>query len=747
MKYDDLAKTKDLFDIDDVPNPINNIEMEGASKDYVTEENVAVDTLEEEKINNNDDKNNEDKKKKKEKKPLSKKAKIIIIVSLVLILLLLIGALVFIFLKKDKKPVEKPNEPEKPVVIVEKENYIYQDGVLTFLNKVDQELGTYTCTNKDDSLCYVAYYNLEDDFDVEKNVYQNGDKIERRSTIYLDKYVFINDNKDKDDNIIKLYNIVEEKVEGTYTLIKGFNDSNYVILKDTNSKYGVLLFDKDSYKELLEFSYDYVGELNKDAKFVVKTNNKNYIFNKNGKSESKGLPYEIKSYNNNYIVVNDDGYYVYDYKSNLVYDEKYDYISLLDNYAVLIDNELLYIKDYQNNKYNEEGIDLNSKNYVVTNVYNKDKVLEETKKAFGINIEGDNIIVSYKNKNSDKTKSLNILEGSISTKLKYVNYFDGKLYFYQDEDKSDLLGSYTCTTKNTITKDSTTLNNCYIAHESFFSVNETEKDKRDSLGLIPIFNNNYVFINDSLDNNNVTINLYDLKNNKTLSKYSAVDDGIYGGIEEASFVETNGDLIIAKNKNNKYGLIKIGTTVSGVIPFDYSYLEKVKEYYMATGSTNNYMLIDNTGESVTEKLGNKIVDYHKDYLKLVDSAGKYHVSDFTGNNVDNTAYLDLTLYDDFYVVIDINKKLNIANYDDFSLELENGIDIGDNYKNNYEVSKTTDGYTVKIKDTNETIEVKTSVEEPVVPEETPSVPDTDKDTENTPDNSQVSEEDNNKEEN
>ena len=38
MKYDDLEKTRDLFDIDEVPSPIENIEMEGASKDNLTDE-------------------------------------------------------------------------------------------------------------------------------------------------------------------------------------------------------------------------------------------------------------------------------------------------------------------------------------------------------------------------------------------------------------------------------------------------------------------------------------------------------------------------------------------------------------------------------------------------------------------------------------------------------------------------------------------------------------------------------------
>lgn len=40
MKYDDLEKTRDLFDIavDDIPTPIDNIDEEGISKDNLTDE-------------------------------------------------------------------------------------------------------------------------------------------------------------------------------------------------------------------------------------------------------------------------------------------------------------------------------------------------------------------------------------------------------------------------------------------------------------------------------------------------------------------------------------------------------------------------------------------------------------------------------------------------------------------------------------------------------------------------------------
>ena len=82
MKYDDLEKTQDLFDIpeDDVPNVIDDIDREGISKENLTddltfglsgddavepqrEDEAEIESLEEEKT----EKNKSKKKQKKEK--------------------------------------------------------------------------------------------------------------------------------------------------------------------------------------------------------------------------------------------------------------------------------------------------------------------------------------------------------------------------------------------------------------------------------------------------------------------------------------------------------------------------------------------------------------------------------------------------------------------------------------------------------------------------------------------------------
>ena len=69
MKYDDLDKTKDLFDIvDEVPSPIENIEMEGVNKENLAKTETVVQTAKEEK------KPTSGKSKKKDKKSIDRKS-------------------------------------------------------------------------------------------------------------------------------------------------------------------------------------------------------------------------------------------------------------------------------------------------------------------------------------------------------------------------------------------------------------------------------------------------------------------------------------------------------------------------------------------------------------------------------------------------------------------------------------------------------------------------------------------------
>ena len=716
MKYDDLEKTRDLFDIPDgeVPSPIDNIDQEGVSKEEMVDDltfglsgDDAVEPQREEPSEENSQEPKEDKK-KKEKKPkkslkekwssLSKKKKIIIIISGIIILLLIVGLIIFFVLSKDKK--EETPKPEEPEVIVEKDNYIYRDGTLVFLNQDDEEIGSYECTNKSEDLCYVSTYSNEDNFDGEKNVYEDETLIERTSAIYQDNYVFVFDNEKAEDENIILYNIESGESEGTYHLVKGFRDSSFVIVQDTDDKYGAFDFSGDEIEKVFDFSYDYLGQMSSDANVVAKMSDRYYIYDVNGKNLSNAIRYEVKSYNDQYIVVDNHGYYVYSYNGDLIYDDPYDYIELLDEYAILIDRGVLYVRDYAGNKYNEVGVELDSSYYNPLNVYNEDKVFVETKRAYEVAINEGVMDITFTREDKERTESIDLQDGKMSANYQYISYFDSILYFYQDEEKTDLLGTYECSNAN-----STDLTNCTIATDSFYSDNEVEENKSESVGWIPIYNDRYVFILDTIDLNNPTIILYDLKDKKSLAKYKSVDSGAYTGKKEVTFVDTNASYVMAQNKSNEeFGLIRISDNVSGSIAFDYSSIEKIGDYYEVGTSSGTYQLFSNVGAEITKSYGYPIVDYVGTYLKVVDD-NKYYVYDFEGNFLrkDDGAYNYVDLQNDYYVVIDSSNKLNIHKYSDPTFALSETLDVGTTeYAGSYTVTVANGGFVVTIKSTNTT---------------------------------------------
>ena len=240
------------------------------------------------------------------------------------------------------------------------------------------------------------------------------------------------------------------------------------------------------------------------------------------------------------------------------------------------------------------------------------------------------------------------------------------------------------------------MSNCYVASD----INLIDgANSEELLGWIPIFNERYVFIADNLDSKNPTIILYDLKNRKTLSKYSKIDTGSYTKENKITFKNTNATYIIGENKSNKYGVIKIAEDVKGVIGFNYKNISKIHDYYLAEESAGTYLMLDSNGKEVTSKYGYKIIDYKGKHLK-VENDGKYYVYDFEGNKIEETGYSDISLEDDYYIVITNENILDIHRYDnqDFKLNPEGTITVSG--PNDYEVSLNSKGYVIKIKSTN-----------------------------------------------
>lgn len=576
----------------------------------------------------------------KEKKNRPKVKKSVIIAIIVVVVIVIAFLLVyFLVLKKEKKP-----EPVKvPDVIVEKDNYRYENGKLIFLDKSDKEVGKYECNFKDADKCLTTKIDYSNDtFERIKIVDASGIEIPKSSQVYLNRFVFITDG-DKSF----LYDLVDKKELLKVNKIKTYSTSrNLVVIEDEDNKYGLIEIKDEEFEYLIRPSYNNLGIINPTLLYLVADDKEDhYIIDVNGKKLSKTINADIKSVNDKYIVaVKGSSYNLYDYDfyENL---SDYDYISLHDNLIALVSNNRLYLVDYEFNKLFEDGYRLLNKNYVKEYTMDADNNLKENEKSYNITIRDGMALIDIGN----DQKQVNISEGIISSKLDYVSYFDGKLYFYSDKEKTDLVGTYACNNKNTINNSESKLNNCHIYE--------------DNGNYSGIYNNTYVFLYDNgLSTNNIY--LYSLKEKKVKGTYSKI---AFMNAEELNEsikqIYTGSSFVVAlaavgSNKDN-YGVLEITSDgVSGKVPFSYKSYEAKNNYYILKDTALNSTLFNKNFTTISNPLN---------YIEL---------------------------YDNYYAGI-VNNKLNIYSYINKSGILEEEVTVPDN---NFKVDFT-DGIKITVNDT------------------------------------------------
>ena len=594
----------------------------------------------------------------------SKKQKILIICLIVLLIVVLVVGIIFLCKEDNKKIIKQSEEPK---IVIENKNYRFEDGNLILLNDNEEEIGKYDCKNKENEKCYVAYNVNEDDLDETKYVYENGKNLNTQTPIVNDTYVFIYDNDSDKDSIIRLYNIKEKKVEETYALVKkAINNDSYYIVVNTEGAYGLIQITENGISQIIKFDYEYLAISDKSVQrlenIIAKINDKYFLINQKEERLSKPIDNRIVGYNDNYLKVKDldNTYSVYDYKGNKVLKENYEYIYLIENYMGIIKDKLLYIVDANEKYLNMDGIKLTNTYYNKTYIYDENDKMLEIKYAADIDINDKIINIITINNEKEKNYEINILESIVNNKLNYVSYIDGKLYFYSDEEKQTLIGTYPCKNKNIIVDENSTLENCYLATESYYS---SDTITNQVLGYLPLINNRYVFIKDVLDITNNSIVLYDLVDKKTLSTYLSVDAGIYTGKLSLTFYDTEKLNIMALSaKKNKYGMISITKEgVYSLLDFSNAKIEKLKDYYLINRSSGTYALMDSNKNFITKEYSYKIVDYYKNFVKTIDNT-KFRLFDFLGNEITNESYDYIALYENNYVAIKDN-KLTVSSYD------------------------------------------------------------------------------------
>lgn len=621
---------------------------------------------------------------KKSKKPskwsnLSKKNKIIIIVSIVLVLVIIVLVILYFTLFKKDKVIDN-----EPVIVISKDNYRYEDGKLVILDDNKDVVGEYRCNNKNDSLCYVAYFSNEDNFDVSKKVYEDGSLINVRTDV-IDNYVFIYDDETKEKGNVILYDLKEKKVVDTYTLVKEVRNKMIIVKKD--NLYHLIDLSNNKVSDVIDKEYDYMGYI-LDTQYLVVSNNNNYsLIDFSGSDVSKSLPGRIMNFDEKKISVKvSDKCYVYNYDGDLLVNDGYDYIRFVNNYAIGVDNKKLYIYDNDGSPMNKEGIRITSNNYNTKLIFNDNLRQIGKEEAFDAIVTNNTMRVEF----DSEVVKINLNDGRVSKNIPYISYYAGKLYFYSDEEKSNLLGTYKCEYANDVNEATKVLENCFIAKES----NILASDKTN--GYMPIYNNRYVFIADTKSPNaNDNIILWDLKSNKKLATYTSVDAGFHDNDVMVNFISTAGTLVVAKNTSDSYGVINIlNNDVKGIIPFKDENDKKIinvsfkqlGDNYLIKRSDETYHLYNKKGNELASKVTTKyeIVEYSYNHL-MVKNSDKYLLYDLNGKIISDE-YKYIKMENGIYLAIDSNNLLRIYKYDSRTNLLNKDVEIKDVTKDlNYEI--------------------------------------------------------------
>jgi cell division protein FtsL len=611
---------------------------------------------------------------------MTKKEKIITI-CVIVVVILLIAFLVWFFAFRSKKTQEQ--------VIVQEDNYRYENGKLIFMDKDKKDIGEYECTNKDQKLCYVAYYSKDEYLDSTKYIDEDKKDYQFRSSIIQNNFVFVFDNASTQESELKLYNMKTKSVDGKYDEVKNYKD-NEVIVMDKDKSYGILDFSEDKVETKVDLKYNYLGCNNVNDLIAYEDKTGYGLMDIDSKTKATKIKHPIKNYNSKFIaVINDANKYLLNDYSGKDLGITADYITFSEDYVIVISDGLLNVYDSDLNILNMEPIKIDATEYNKVITLDKDGKVKDEKDAFKVTINADTIAIEI----GSDSKVISKYEGKLNGSLSYINYSDSVLYFYSDANKTKLIGKYTCSTKNEINASTTSYTSCFIAKETKML---NRPNSTGNAGYLPIYNDRYVFIQDGTD-----INMYDLTNNKKLSTYSAVDVGFYNDQNTVNMATASNVLALAKKSDNTFGIIKItGSSVTAMISFndkstDIKYLNND---LLARYQDGTYHLFKTDGTEITKNITttSEIKGYYSNYL-LVNNQSGYQIYNLETGKIVSEAMNYIEMRGTYYIGIDGSNNLNLYRYTDNSQILCNkNIKVikKDSYDKSYKVTATGSGYEI-----------------------------------------------------
>ena len=293
---------------------------------------------------------------------------------------------------------------------------------------------------------------------------------------------------------------------------------------------------------------------------------------------------------------------------------------------------------------------------------------------------------------------MNLKDGLASINIAHYSYLNGVLYFYKDDDKTEVLGSYACSNKNDLSTNSN-LSTCMVANDN--TSDNNFKNHTNTEYLLPVVASRYVFIRDNMDTNASEVKLYDLKDSKTVATYSTVSANILNNDNTLTFYD-NEIKIIVKNKSNKYGLISLNSNgITKIYDFIYDSMERFGENYLV--SSNGEYKVLYSSDSASLGYPGKIYDISGNYV-VVKENDKFYLYKTDGSKVSDTGYKMIKLLGNTcYSYIDDSNTLIISTYD--NTRVSTGFVISDTTNefdlyNRYSLSNVSGSVLVNVFDSN-----------------------------------------------
>lgn len=231
-------------------------------------------------------------------------------------------------------------------------------------------------------------------------------------------------------------------------------------------------------------------------------------------------------------------------------------------------------------------------------------------------------------------------------------YKKGSLYFLDENEKE--IGSYACANKDE--------EKCYVAYNSSNeTLDITRKYNEDGTVIVeraPIIDQDYVFVYDSEDEEDTTINLYSIEEEIVKEKYDSVE--IYG------------DNFVVVEEEGKKGLIKLDNGVAEVVKPQYEELYYINGIdYMVVKKQKGYVVIDKNDKEVSKYIDSDLViKSFNDYFVVVNNGTKYAIYNYKGEELVSDYdfitvsgnYMALVNGKELYVRDNDNVKYNEAAY-------------------------------------------------------------------------------------